>query len=174
MPEQKTLLQAFKERKRTKDNLDVQEAKRLVNLYRSLHCFGPEFVEKYNQLLLNSTPGVRRLFGTFMGGQEVRDYFEFLQKNAHDSGQKLSGEAFDSGSQIKGYLPEPTEENSNVTSGMPSSEWQQIKERQELLSKQIQQIMQILGQTPKGKGSAMSDDYSEIIEESTTDLGEGK
>ena len=174
MPEQKTLLQTFKERKRTKDNLDVQEAKRLVNLYRSLHCFGPEFVEKYNQILLNSTPGVRRLFGTFMGGQEVRDYFEFLQKNAHDSGQKVPGETFDSVSQTKGYLPEPTQETSSSVSGMPSSEWQQIKERQELLSKQIQQIMQILGQTQKRKVPAVGDDYSEIIEETATDLGEGK
>ena len=83
------LLQHFKARKSEKDRQATQEARRLVNLYRSLSCFGDGFVGQYNQMLLSVKPNVKRLLRNFMGGEEVEDYLEFLQENAHLSKDKV-------------------------------------------------------------------------------------
>ena len=73
------LLERFKAKKAEKDSASLQEARRFVNLYRSLSCFGNDFVDKYNEMLLMIKPNVRRLLSTFMGGKEVEDYLEFLE-----------------------------------------------------------------------------------------------
>ena len=50
----KILLKNFKEKKAEKDSTSLQEARRLVNLYRSLSCFGDDFVEKHNEMLCHN------------------------------------------------------------------------------------------------------------------------
>lgn len=164
MPEQKNILQLFKEKKVAKGNSDVQEARRLVNLYRSLHCFGDDFVEQYNQMLLSASPRVQRLLGTFMGGDEVAEYAEFLKQTSRLNDSEKQSEENVSNAIQGGYLPTPTQDLSKQPEA--SQEIEQLKMQQKALLDQVQQLMQnIKSKSPMVKSSTGAEEYSEIIEE---------
>ncbi len=164
--ENQSLLQHFKAKKSEKNSFAQQEARRLVNLYRSLSCFGDDFLNEYNQMLLNIKPNVRRLLGTFVGGDEVEDYLEFLHENAHLSDDEVN-QNIEQVSQKKGYLPTP-DMDPNSTQGsdkimVSKEEWQKMKERAEFLEKKLRTLTDV----SKTLKTAVSDfeNYSEIIEE---------
>ena len=173
MSEQKSILQIFKDQRTAKNNLDVQEARRLVNLYRSLSCFGPTFIEQYNQMLLASKPGVRRLFGTFTGGMEVADYLEFLQQNVTPSSKESQQNSTASTSK-KGYLPEPSEDLVSGRSEKVNTdrELERLDEQQKILMEQMQRLLERVstGETAK-TAIPSSDNYSEIVEENVETKG---
>ena len=169
------LLDNFRKKQANKETAFSQEALRLVNLYRSLDCFASEFVDKYNQMLLGASPSVRRLLGTFVGGEEVEDYLEFLQQNAHLSDVEVEQKT-DMDIKSKGYLPEPNSDISSSQNNVQFSqdEFEKLKAEQKLLKEQIQKLLNQLGQTsqqpkPNFKNSFVSspssDTYSEIVEE---------
>ena len=176
-----SLLEAFKNRHATKSALVVKEAFRLVNLYRSLSCFESDFVDKYNQMLLSASPAVRRQLNTFMGGEEVADYLEFLEQNVHASS---SEETSDNVISQKGYLPTP-EEDIPVMNKAPAGvkkfseeEWEKMKVQKEALIEQTQTLLNALDKLGRLSASSAtvedtsaetreipSEKYSEIIEE---------
>ena len=180
------LLESFKNRQSEKNTFASQEALRLVNLYRSLSFFNPEFVEKYNQMLLASSPDVRRLLHTFMGGEEVKDYLEFLQQNARlsdvTSEQKQNPE-----NQVPGYLPQPgsdvsSEEKNDGKFFISQNEWEKLKQEHRVLEERLQQLLKggegtrnrsdLSQQSVVQKTSYTSSadkNYSEIIEENLED-----
>ena len=177
------LLESFKSRQSEKNTLASREALRLVNLYRSLSYFNPEFVEKYNQMLLACTPPVRRLLHTFMGGEEVKDYFDFLQQNAHLS-DTMSKQDQNFGTQTTGYLPQPDSDISLTKDdkgnfSVSQSEWEKLKQEHSILQERLQQLLKELEEVKqKGSGftlrpvsytSSTNKNYSEIIEEEAED-----
>ena len=138
MPEStESLLQRFKAKKAEKDSTSLQEARRLVNLYRSLSCFGDDFVGKYNEMLLMIKPNVRRLLGTFMGGKEVEDYLEFLEQNAHLSVSEKGQTDTDAAvvpQNNKGYLPDPdldigAKKTTEDVISVRTSEWKELQNK---------------------------------------------
>ncbi|MBO7484312.1 MAG: hypothetical protein J6T55_04265 [Alphaproteobacteria bacterium] len=172
---QNTLLEAFKNRQADKNIAVAQEALRLVNLYRSLSCFGSDFVDKYNQMLLASSPAVRRLLRTFMGGEEVEEYLEFLQQNSHFS--EVKSEANKSEENLnKGYLPGP--ESDSVTKDayqketVSKSDLEKMNEEQRKLKEQVQQILNELAKnkysnlSTKAPAISSFDRYSDITDDS--------
>ncbi len=164
--ENQSILQHFKAKKSEKNSFAQQEARRLVNLYRSLSCFGDDFLNEYNQMLLDVKPNVRRLLGTFVGGEEVEDYLEFLHENAHLTKEEVKQNT-ENITQTKGYLPTPdmdvalTQTGDTIT--ISREEWQKMKERAEFLEKKLR----TLTDASKTLKTAVSDfeNYSEIIEE---------
>ena len=176
-----SLLQRFKAKKAEKDSNALQEARRLVNLYRSLACFGDDFVGQYNQMLLAVKPGVRRLLATFMGGKEVEEYLEFLEQTAHLPVSDKGAEEM-SVPQNKGYLPTPDEDmtvpKKDNSAPVPDTQWQEMQAQKEILVKQTQELLnalkkleekpapvsQIQGTRTFEKPSSF-DRYSEIIED---------
>ena len=182
------LLEKFKNRQSEKDTIIFQEAQRLVNQYRSLSCFDAEFVEQYNQVLLNSSPAVRRLLSTFMGGEEVEDYLEFLQQNFHLQKDELNQKKNEE-TKNKGYLPEPENDirTPNGSLSVSRSEWEQMRSDYVTLKQQMQLLLKKVGnpnQTGVETGNffdnkissvdtsqtrTVKENYSEIIEESQED-----
>ena len=131
-------------------------------------------------MLLTSTPGVRRLLRTFMGGDEVLEYYEFLHQNSHLSAQDTSENKTVQSVAGKGYLPEPEEDISTMESGGSSfskAEFDKMKEQQKALSEQVQLLLRRLKQqtsssySSAGKNSDSLDSYSEIIEEESSGKG---
>jgi len=170
------LLQHFKEKKAEKDSTSVQEARRLVNLYRSLSCLGEAFVPQYNQMLLQVKPGVKRLLNTFMGGKEVEDYLEFLEQNAHLTRAEAEQNDRADTLQTKGYLPSPEadvelkKENGTVT--ISEAEWQEMKKQNAALMQQKQALLNTLNQfgqksVPESSAASSFENYSEIIEDTS-------
>ncbi len=165
------LLKAFHEQKLSKTNLDLMQAQRLVNLYRSLSCFPLEFSDQYNQMLLSASPEVCRMFSTIMGGGEVRNYFDFLQHQAHIQDDKTENKT---GLQ-HGFLPSPEMDEADA-SDTPASqvqisrqEWEQMQQQQKELMAQTQTLMNALknNSTPQKtiESASSPQSYSEIIDE---------
>ena len=184
MPETKNLLlEKFKNRQSEKDTVIFQQAMQLVNQYRALSFLGSDFVDQYNQTLLNASPAVKRLLGTFMGGEEVEDYLEFLQQNFHLQGDELLQQE-NVETKNKGYLPEPDADvgwKNNSSESVSLKEWEQIKEDNIILKEQIQGLLKELASLKQASGTGsfdkkapslrfsrtnnVGDGYSEIIEE---------
>ncbi len=165
------LLKAFQEQKVSKQNLELLAAQRLVNLYRSLHCFKPEFVDTFNQFLLSATVEEKRLLSTIMGGGEVRSYLDFLQTQVHQNQEANGGQK----NQEKGYLPDPEEDEavpeSDGSISISAEEWQKMKAQQKALMEQTQLLANSLkgvnvspkvSETPRPE---ISQNYSDIIED---------
>ena len=178
------LLQRFKAKKTEKDSTSLQEARRLVNVYRSLSCFGDAFIDKYNDMLLHVEPNVRRLFGTFMGGKEVEDYLEFLEENAHLSVSEKGQNKTVGVSQTKGYLPNPDSDDTATlkkdgTIAITEQEWKEMKAQNAALAKKTQDLLNIVTKLEEKNGSQVSvgrasmtksspfERYSEILEDTT-------
>ena len=74
-----TKFHSFLKQRNNKTNEAMQEAQRLVNLYRVLNDFGADFVDQYNVMLKSASDEVQMALKALVGGQEVRQYLEFLQ-----------------------------------------------------------------------------------------------
>lgn len=168
-----TLLQQFKLKKSEKDSVALQEARRLVNLYRSLSCLGDDFLNEYNQMLLEVKPSVKRLLTTFMGGSEVEDYVEFLQENAHLSKTEGEQQNISGVSQAKGYLPSPEADIAMRGQGemmtVSKEEWEKMKLQNETLLKKLKGLSNIAKTIQSSASDFSTDDYSEIIEDISGD-----
>ncbi len=119
------ILNAFVHRKKTRENNIALDAQRLVNLFRQLSVFKPEFVSEYNQLLLNSSDDVRVMMKDIVGGPTVRQYFDYLQTRlgyADDADENSTNETHQQLNANTGYLPNPDDDtpvyfNQNDKSG---------------------------------------------------------
>ena len=168
------LLESFKNRHSEKETESSREALRLVNLYRSLSCFGSEFIDKYNQMLLSASPAVRRLFSSLVGGEEVEDYLEFLQQHAHLSDSEVEKETVNP-IQKKGYLPSPDADVLKTGQGgsvsISQKEWENMKTEYQSMKQRIQYLLKIF----EKQGIAIPEqrfnpnNYSEIIEDNAED-----
>ena len=114
-----TKFHAFLQQKNSKGNATMQEAQKLVNLYRLLNCLGPNFVDEYNTMLLSASDEVLMTLNALVGGQEVRQYFNFLSQ---DKRKEETQDGSDKTSQNVGWLPSPAEEGSVPNGNYVSTE----------------------------------------------------
>ena len=161
------LLQQFQKQKVSQESEILQAAQRFVNQFRALHLLGESFVQEFNKELLACSPDVRRLFPSLMGGNEVRSYLEFLEKQQPQS-TETSADSNQPSIASDGYLPSPEsdlmEQNPSDTISVPKAQWQQMQEQQKMLMEQTQQLLNKMNQQGT-RSSAEMGHYSEIIEE---------
>lgn len=105
------LLYAFLNRKKTRDNYSAMTAQRLVNLFRQLPAFNPEFVAQYNKMLLETDDETQMMMQDIVGGPTVRQYLNYLKQA---TGGQLSAENTPAEKQTIpqniGYLPSADED----------------------------------------------------------------
>ena len=155
----------------------MQQAQKMINLYRALEDFGDDFVEKYNQELLQIPGNAELMLTALVGGVEVRQYLDYLRnqndKNKHDNNST-------SNERSRGYLPGPESDISASSDKekveyITQADFEKFKAEQTNL---INQLMQRLAQKNETTASPSSPvnpptehahtaamDYSEIIEE---------
>jgi len=184
-------LKAFLDNKNMKVNAAMQQAQKMVNLYRALDDLGEGFVHQFNAELLEISENAELMLSALIGGNEVRQYLDYLRQThnmENDSDQDSSTVSI----QTQGYLPGPEqdvgeEQDTNYVSRVDFEKFRteqaelirQLSEQ--LLDHQAQALAQALKQlypnsepTPAVKshatGSAYterytSSNYSEIIED---------
>jgi len=107
------ILNAFVNRKVTLDNTSALNAQRLVNQFRQISAFKPEFVAEYNKLLLAASDEELMMMKDIVGGPTVRQYLEFLRKTLNESVDENTNGEQQANSVITGndgYLPAPDDE----------------------------------------------------------------
>lgn len=107
------ILNAFVNRKVTLDNTSALNAQRLVNQFRQISAFKPEFVAEYNKLLLAASDEELMMMKDIVGGPTVRQYLEFLRKTLNESVDENTNGEQQANSVITGndgYLPSPDDE----------------------------------------------------------------
>jgi hypothetical protein len=105
-------LKAFLDNKNTKANTAMQQAQKMVNLYRSLDDFGEDFVDQFNKELLEISENAELMLNALIGGNEVRQYLDYLRHTNTVDNDAEQGDA----SVIpptQGYLPGPEQDGSD-------------------------------------------------------------
>lgn len=172
---------AFLKQRNNKTNAAMQEAQRLINLYRVLGAFGPDFVDEYNKMLMQSSDEVQMALNALVAGQEVRQYLEFLQQE--EKGQK-GDESVDKKAVQTGWLPLPEDEQPQTgeAKSISNADWaafmkaeeekiakiiSSLREEQETALKNLSDQLTSTLQIRPGSISKEEEpeNYSEIIEE---------
>ena len=164
------LLQEFQKQKVSQESEVLQAAQRFINQFRSLRLFDESFVQEYNTQLLACPADVRRFLPSLMGGNEVRSYLEFLEKQQHHQ-TDATEDSDQSQVAADGYLPPPdsdltNHDDSSETVSISRAEFQQMQDQQKILMEQTQQLLKRVNQQgTSSAGSSAIGRYSEIIEE---------
>lgn len=96
----------FLRRKKGIRNEADMTAQQLINIYRQLAVLGEGATKRYNeQLLRQVNPDVLSSFKTIPGGEEVRDYYNFLTHKDNDAEEQYSP----SDNDLNDLLPQPEE-----------------------------------------------------------------
>ena len=179
-----TKFHSFLKQRNSKTSTSMQEAQRLVNLYRILNVFGSDFVNEYNEALKKTSDEVQTAMTALVGGPEVRQYLEFLQLEDQKHEEKDNPS---SSQQQVGWLPSPAEDaqESAQNGALLESKWQHLLEEQDKkmmqmvndlrreqnealtrLMDQLSSSLQVQRQNTKPTApKAPQPQYSEIIEE---------
>ena len=162
----KNLLKEFQKQKVSQESSVLQEAQRFVNQFRALDYFDSSFLQEFNAQLLACSPNVRRFFSTIMGGNEVLNYLEFLEKQIPQTENSENGEnAGQTDIVVDGYLPVPESDlilpDSNDIISVSKQQWDEMKAQQKALMEQTQQLMHLIKQQP----GLVSAQYSEILDD---------
>lgn len=102
-------LDAFVFEKTQKVNDVLVEAQRLINLYRQIKVFGPDFVSTFDKMLLSSKPDVQLALSNLSGGDTVRQYLKFLQNRMQQETDLEESENNSISEDAASYLPSPDE-----------------------------------------------------------------
>lgn len=180
---------SFLKQKNAKTNVAMQEAQRLVNLYRVLNELGGDFVDTYNIMLQNASSEAKSSLNALVGGQEVRQYLEFLMEKNHIKEDQEEGKT-----QQIGWLPSPEQERNSPQNqngyAVSPEQWEQFVAQQEqkwaqmvadLKEEHKQELNRLMNQLsvalqtkqtpaqaytpPPPAGQQLEPSYSEIIEE---------
>ena len=97
----------FLKRKQSSNEEAESTAQRLINIYRQLSVLGPEANQQYNAMLLkDATLEVQIALKNIPGGEEIRDYLNFLKHQ--ELSEEEESQALHEGNealQIKNRLP---------------------------------------------------------------------
>lgn len=106
-----TMQDAFLKKDEDRTDKVLEEAQRLVNLYRHSRSFPPAFLSELDAKLIQSSPEVQSAISRIIGGTEVRRYLDFLkEKNAYSTDTELENQKEEKTSSFVGYLPTPDED----------------------------------------------------------------
>lgn len=108
----------FIEEKKKHGNTVLDEAQRLVNLYRHANAFGENFSAQLDEMLLSASPEVQMALSDILGGQVVRQYCTYLkERTTPQDNKEQSNQETDVLGKRLGYLPEPEDETSISSQG---------------------------------------------------------
>ena len=110
----KSYRSAFIEEQKTHVDTVLEEAQRLVNLYRHADSFGEDFKVQLDQMLLSAPMEVQTALSDILGGQVVRQYCAYLKERVAPE-QPANQKSDEKKSVIQqGYLPSPEEANATI------------------------------------------------------------
>ena len=186
-------LKSFLKNKNAKANVAMQQAQKMVNLYRSLDDLGDDFADQFNAELLGLSENAELMLNALIGGNEVRQYLDYLRHTTASDNDENQDET-SMPVQTQGYLPGPEEdvEEASDTAYVSRVDFEKFKAEQanmirnlseQLLSHQAQALADAIKQlypnaevnqsgTSHSSGSPhtehyTSSEYSEIIEDKT-------
>ena len=195
------LRQTFLKKKQEQTNIVLDEAQRLVNLYRHSKSFGDEFTQELDRQLLNMSPEVQSALSDISGGKVVRQYYDFLTENTDKAVQENEENSIHTGA--VGYLPTPEQDMfiPQISGGQSSAELSETtiksmmqeffkfhcKEIENMLTLQNERFAELIERVVKKNGGMTSEQadklieavkmnkttsyYPEVIETSTPDTG---
>ena len=147
-----SLRNTFIEEQKIHTDTVLEEAQRLVNLYRHADSFGQDFAEQLDQMILSASSEVQTALSDILGGKVVRQYCSYLKErttpqNASDQNTEQNPIP------QQGYLPNPEESptiplqetGSNVEALLESFLAVHKQELAELLKAQSDHLTTILG-----------------------------
>ena len=116
-----SLRKEFIQKKEDQSDKVLEEAQRLVNLYRHSQSFPPEFHEELDKQLAQTSFEVQAALPRIVGGDEIRNYIDFLKMNISET-SKASDETNEDTTQssFNGYLPDPTDDIPLSSEKLPS------------------------------------------------------
>ena len=128
----------------------IEEAQRLVNLYRHADSFGKDFMVRLDQMLLSAPAEVQTALSDILGGQIVRRYCTYLKERTMPKNDPNPEEKQPLPQQ--GYLPDPNETSpsaqgtaSDIESLLKSFLTAHKQELNDLLKAQSDHLETILG-----------------------------
>ncbi|MBR6411799.1 MAG: hypothetical protein IKS41_01390 [Alphaproteobacteria bacterium] len=136
---------AFIEEQKTHVDTVMEEAQRLVNLYRHADAFGEEFMPKLDQMLLSASPEVQTALSDILGGQIVRQYCTYLKERTMPRETQPSDS--DDNKPVepqKGYLPTPDGDLNQFLGGQGNSEGGMEALLKQFLTAHQQELNEIL------------------------------
>lgn len=101
--------EAFNLQQQQRVDVAMVEAQRLVNMYRHIDSFGPDFTAQLDALLLEMGPDVQMALSNIQGGGVVRRYYDFLKEQNPTIATRIDNLEQKKVEQV-GYLPPPEED----------------------------------------------------------------
>jgi hypothetical protein len=103
------------EKKFSEEKSEEQEstnlvAQRLINIFRQLHILNEEAIQKYNTMLLQASPDVIKYIPILPGGEELKEYLDYIKGGASVSDAKEGKKPQESPLPAKSVLPSSPEE----------------------------------------------------------------
>ena len=135
-----SLKNIFIQERENKTDVVLEEAQRLVNLYRHSESFGEDFIKTLDEQLLAIPPEVEVALSHIQGGEIVRKYCLFLKdRNKPQAEKDETGETDETIDVVEGYLPSPEFDKKIELNGVSSD----IKQNQsETLENLFQTFLQ--------------------------------
>ena len=168
-------LKAFLTTKNTKTNTAMQQAQKMVNLFRSVEDFGDDFIDQYNNELLQISNDAELMLNALVGGSEVRQYLDYLRNASKTQDDNTSDQQTNA---FRGYLPGPendiqTSSSSEIKSDIKyvtMEDFEKFKSEQMELISRLMHDKRTADNSPTEPTSASAQthpsmDYAEIIEE---------
>lgn len=130
----------------------IEEAQRLVNLYRHADSFGKDFMVRLDKMLLSAPAEVQTALSDILGGKIVRQYCAYLKERT--TPKNTSDQNAENAQPLpqQGYLPDPEEQASSSQETGPDIEAlfknflaAHKQELNELLKAQSDNLTTILG-----------------------------
>ena len=177
---------AFIEEQRTHVDTVIEEAQRLVNLYRHADAFGEEFMPKLDQMLLSATPEVQTALSDILGGQVVRQYCTYLKEHTMPQQEQPTDSEDQSLKPQQGYLPTPDGDlgqyfdggETSSTSGIESLLKQFLtahqQELNEILKAQSENLTTVLGKIDQNTHEVASHQTDRLINVIQQEAGKQK
>ncbi len=172
------LRKAFLNKKQEQKNVVLDEAQRLVNLYRHSNAFGEKFISELDEQLLNMSPEVQSALSDISGGKVVRQYYDFLTENSNKVSPKDEESAVQMGK--VGYLPAPDQDifipqpsvgqgNSALSETTIKTMLQEFfqfhcREIENMLTLQNERFAELIHQVVKKNGGMTSEQADKLIE----------
>jgi len=114
---------AFIQEQQNRTDYVLEEAQRLVNLYRHADSFGEAFMPELDKMLLAMSPEVQTALSDILGGQIVRQYYDYLKEKGKPAPeQDEQPETVENKPVSVGYLPQPDSETNPVPGGTADTE----------------------------------------------------
>ena len=153
-----SLRSAFIEEQKTHTDTVIEEAQRLVNLYRHADAFGEDFMGRLDQMLLSASPEVQTALSDILGGQIVRKYCAYIKERLAPQ-MAVEDKPEEKVIPKRGYLPEPDEVSVGGSQGNAGGNIDALldgflsahrEELKELLKAQSDNLATILERLDKG------------------------